>query len=551
MAVNLSQRDDPTEGADPLLRSPDPMLARSPIRRRWPHRLSTVIFLVGLLITAALTVASQVSYRHNEQRLTALQTKLTASLLGTAPSQFQGQLGRVAGLAAESTNPVATFKSAIAKSLTPTGPFASAVLVLIVNGHPQELAHVGTRPIRSLNSPADVALFGRAARTSSLVTTRAVGRGEQKLGYLLSAHGHSGTFVVGAAQQLPIDKRIALPASSPVADLDLAIYFGRSTSASALIESTVAHPPLRGIVSTMVVPFGTSVLTLVVSPRGSLSGRWSEFLPWGILIVGVLFVALVAGMTEWLVRRREYAEALASTNRQLYRQQRSVATALQQALLPKALPDIAGVELAARYIPSTSGADIGGDWYSVVPVAPHRFVFVVGDVSGHGIDAASVMGSLRYTTRTLARLGFSPAEILDRANAEINISTDDHFATVLIGSIDLMRSEMTLASAGHMPPLVLDSGESTFVDLPIGSPLGIETRPHESLTMTFAPGTTLIAFTDGLVEHRRRSIDDGLRTLAEAASQDAPTADGLLSAVVAALSSDGNEDDIAVLAVRC
>ena len=539
------QLDDPNQ----------PVAETTPSRQKGTRRISgttLAVIVAGLLVTATLTVVSETSYRHNEQRLTTLQSKLTASLIGTAPAQLEGQLARVVGLSAESPDPAATFEQAIDRSLSPTGPFASAVLVLVGGGQQQVLAHVGQKAIRSPQSAKSVAVYNRAARSSVLVTTRAVGRGVQRLGYFVSARGQPGTFVVGASQQLPLGKLTNVPTSSPDADLNFAIYFGRHPGAGSLIESNV-RPPLTGIVSTSTVPFGSNVLTLVVSPRGSLSGPWTEFLPWGILLVGLLLTAFGALMTEHLVRRRSVAESLALANSALYRQQRDVATTLQHALLPKAFPEIPGVEFAARYIPSASGAAVGGDWYSVVSVSEGQFAFVVGDVSGHDIGAASIMGAMRYTVRTLAKLGFSPAEILDRTNQEIDISTDGYFATVLVGTVDLVRTEVTLSSAGHPPPVMVDRAGGRggrFLVVPTGPPLGVASQRHTSVTTPFRPDDILVAYTDGLVERRGEDIDLGLQRLAAIAARATSSADGLVDGLVSELVGTNNADDVAILAMR-
>ena len=168
-------------------------------------------------------------------------------------------------------------------------------------------------------------------------------------------------------------------------------------------------------------------------------------------------------MTERLVRRRRYAEQLAEENRRLYGEQRNVSLTLQRSLLPKELPNIDGVEFAARYIPGESGIEVGGDWYSAIAVDDHRFAFVVGDVSGRGLAAATIMAGLRYTIRAYAALGYSPARILEMAAREINIGSDGHFATVLVGLVDNDRHEVTLANAGHLPALLLSEGASEFV----------------------------------------------------------------------------------------
>jgi serine phosphatase RsbU (regulator of sigma subunit) len=509
-------------------------------RALWP---AGVALLLGLLITAGLTVASELSYRHNEQRLTALQTRLTASVLQTAQPELQARLGRVVGLAAAATDPVGTFRDAMGSELTPKGPFASATLAVVVAGQVRILDHVGTAPIQGLNSSATTQLFVQAAKTSSLVTSRAVAGGVQKLGYLLSARGADGVYVLGASQELAAGLRMKVPAGSPDANLNFALYFGSSATSAALIETNVGRLPLTGTVSTARVPFGNNVLTLVASPRGSLAGRSAEYLPWGILAVGILLSMAAGAVAANLVRRRRTAEAL-------YRQQRSVSETLQRSLLPRSLPAIAGWEFAARYLPATTGAEIGGDWYSVVEVDEHRFAMVVGDVSGHDIAAAGVMAALRYTIRTLAQMGLSPDDILDRTAKELDIATGTHIATALVGLVDTRSQEVTLASAGHLPPLIVVDGRPEFVTISPGVPLGVAGPRPGLTTIRFPPGSTLVAFTDGLIEQRGQTIDARLEELAAAATEGPAQPDDLITRLVGALANDDQEDDIAVLAIH-
>ncbi|MGH9092085.1 MAG: PP2C family protein-serine/threonine phosphatase [Acidimicrobiales bacterium] len=531
---------------------PDPPGTAHPRRSttgRRLHLLTVVVLVAGLVVTAVLVVASAISYHNNEERLTTLESRLSASLLATAPAQLEAQLGRVAGLVAESPDPAATFVRSIDPSLAPSGPYASAVLVAVDGGVPHVLDHVGAPSIHSVHSTVAASVFVRAAGSTSLVTTRVVGRRVQRLGYFMSAQAGGEAYVVGASQQFPLHDVVHLPDGVIGRDLEFAVYYGRHVDGAALIGANVPTP-LSGTVSTSTVVFGSSTLTLVVSPRGSLSGPWTEYLPWALLGVGIVLTATAAGTTEWMVRRRDFAEQLAVANRQLYRQEREVATTLQHALLPKALPDVPGLDLAARYLPAATGVEIGGDWYSLITVGGGRVVFVVGDVSGHGVAAASVMGAMRHLTRALARLGASPSEILDRANEEIDIGADDHFATVLVGAFHLGRPELVLASAGHLPPLVVGPGGATFAALPTGPPLGVVAHHYESLVVAFPEGSTLLAYTDGLVEHRGRSIDDGLSQLASVAGHGAPTAAALLDRVVGDLVGEDNEDDMAALAIR-
>ena len=510
-------------------------------RRHWR---AGAIFALGLVVTVVLTVSSAVSYADNQRRLTSLQTRLTASVLQTAQPQLQAILGRVIGLTATASDPLATFETEMTGQLAPKGPFASATVAVVSAGQVRVLGHIGSAPLQGLTSQATTAVFLQASRTSTLVTDRIVAAGSQKLGYLLSAKGRNGVYVVGASQELPVGRRVPVSAGSPDANLNIALYFGSSINPAALVETNAGRLPLSGTVTKATIPFGNNVLTLVASPRGSLAGTWAQYLPWGILGFGILFSIAAAAVTGNLVRRHRTAEAL-------YRQQRTLSETLQHSLLPRRLPDIAGWEFAARYLPATKGAEIGGDWYSVVQVDDHRFALVVGDVSGHDLAAAGVMAALRYTIRTLAKQGIPPDEILDRANEELDVVTDQHFATVLVGVVDTRMQEMTLASAGHPPPLLVhQQGRPEYLRVPPGLPLGLPSRARPRPTTVYlAPGTTLVAFTDGLIEKRTQSLEVGLAQLATAADGPGPPV-GLIDRIVGALVGPDQDDDIAILVIQ-
>jgi serine phosphatase RsbU (regulator of sigma subunit) len=515
------------------------------------HRLSLVVLVVGLVVTGLLTASSRLNFEHSEQHLSNLQTNLTASALGIAPVNLERLLGQAAAAAGEASDPVATFRRVIASSMAPAGPFATASLVLVRNGQVEVLAHAGAKPISNPTGTVATELYERAAKSATLVTTRVVGKGRQRFGYLMPFVTPTGTYIATAGQALPGNRKLAIPSNSPDAGLNIAIYFGKTTSPGALVETNVSHLPLTGTVSTAVVPFGSSVLTLVIAPTSPLSGRWSELLSWGILVVGLLLTAALVVMTERLVRRRRAAEQLAEENRRLYGEQRNVSLTLQRSLLPRALPTIDGVEFAARYLPGESAIEVGGDWYSAIAVDDHRFAFVVGDVSGRGLAAATIMAGLRYTIRAYAAIGYTPAKILQRAAKEIDINADGHFATVLVGLVDNDRREVTMANAGHLPALLLNSEQSAFIELPVGLPLGIGASVYDSLTIPLAPNSTLIAYTDGLVERRHEGLDVGLERLRQAASVDSPSVDDLLTSIVEDLFTEHvSDDDTAILAIR-
>jgi serine phosphatase RsbU (regulator of sigma subunit) len=353
-------------------------------------------------------------------------------------------------------------------------------------------------------------------------------------------------------EPLRANGRITEPAGSPVAPLNLAVYLGPKQTLSALLETDSPAPlPLRGTTDTTQIAFGTTVLTITTSPRGSLTGATGEILPWAVAVGGLLVTVLAALLTERLIRRREGAEQLTSEVSKLYMEQRSVAETLQRALLPQRLPDIPGVEIAVRYLAGASGVDIGGDWYDVVRLDDHRFVFIVGDVSGRGVRAAAVMASLQFAGRAYALEGYSPAVILERLSRSVDIERDDHFATVLCGLADLTARTMVLASAGHLPPLVLSGGDARFAAVKPGPPVGISRKaPLAQAEVTMAAGDVLIAYTDGLVERRGEMLDAGLERLRAAATRDSSSLDEMLGSVVTELSEDTPTDDIALIGMK-
>jgi serine phosphatase RsbU (regulator of sigma subunit) len=515
------------------------------------HRLSLVVLVVGLVVTGGLTFISRLNYLHNEQRLSNLQTGLTASALGVVPADLDRLLGQAGAAAGEATDPVATFRRVIAPSMAPAGPFATASLALVNGGHVQVLTHVGAKPINNPTGKRASELYERAAKSASLVTTRVAAKGLQRYGFLLSFVGPRGTFVASAGVALPGSRRLVIPPNSPDAGLNIAIYFGKTMNSAALVETNVSHLPLTGTVSTSAVPFGSSVLTLVISPKSSLAGPWSAFLPWGILLVGLLFTFSLVAMTERLVRRRRQAEDLAEQNQRLYGEQRNASLTLQRSLLPKGFPTIEGMEFAARYIPGESGVEVGGDWYSAIAIDDHRFGFVVGDVAGRGLAAATIMAGLRYTIRAYAAVAYSPARILDMAARGMSIDSDGRFATVLVGLVDNERREITMANAGHPPALLLTGEHSGFIDGPLGAPLGVAERPYESITIPIPPKSTLIAYTDGLIERRSESLEVGMERLRRAASHEAASVDDLLANIVGdAFAENVFDDDTAILAIR-
>jgi serine phosphatase RsbU (regulator of sigma subunit) len=315
---------------------------------------------------------------------------------------------------------------------------------------------------------------------------------------------------------------------------------------------------VRGDRATASVPFGHTALTVSIWPRRALAGTLPQRLPWLIGIAG-LVLSLGAGAVSWrLVQRRRAAERLAvgleraaGENRRLYAEQRDIAQTLQHALLPSALPELAGAEASARFQPGERGVEIGGDWYDVIELDHRRLMVVVGDVSGRGLGAASTMASLRFAIHAYAAQNDPPATILTKLSRLVSVSAAGRLATVLCSVVDIDTREVTVTSAGHLPPLVIGAGGSEYVRSRVGLPVGVDhDASYTSTTITAPPAATILLYTDGLVERRGESLDEGLARLQRAAGANHAGLPELLSRLLTDLRHTPSEDDTAIVGVR-
>jgi hypothetical protein len=255
-------------------------------------------------------------------------------------------------------------------------------------------------------------------------------------------------------------------------------------------------------------------------------------------------------LAAWLLAEQAVA-ALATA--QAFKAERSMAVTLQRSVLPEQLPSIAGYQLFGCYLPASSRAEVGGDWYDAFLRDDGALAIVIGDVAGHGIRAATVMGQLKAGMRAYALEGHDPAtclRLLSRLVDSTGGDMDPHFATACLTLVDPVTGMCRVASAGHLPPAIREAdGTVRFIHGSGGPPLGLEAS--EDIPDDFAqlaPGDALVLFTDGLVEDRHRSIDDGLTQLAATLAGTVGTADDLCSRLADTMLEDRpQEDDIAVL----
>ncbi len=238
-----------------------------------------------------------------------------------------------------------------------------------------------------------------------------------------------------------------------------------------------------------------------------------------------------------------------------YGRERATALTLQRSMLPTGLSHPSCVEVRHRYLPGSKLIEVGGDWYESIGLPGGRVALVVGDVAGHGVRAAVTMGRLRTAIKTLTMLELPPAESLQRLDDlmhELGVF-EPHFATCVYAVYDSVEGTCEVASAGHLPPLLVrPDGTSEFLDVSPAPPLGIGASPIVSRTLRIEDGSLLVMYTDGLVERRTEDIDLGLARLREIfgpGSTDQPLEE-LCRAALADVYDDHQRDDIALLVAR-
>ncbi|AZQ38653.1 PAS domain-containing protein [Streptomyces cyaneochromogenes] len=240
-------------------------------------------------------------------------------------------------------------------------------------------------------------------------------------------------------------------------------------------------------------------------------------------------------------------------NARMYTYQESVAETLQDSMLPHIPPRMAGCDIATRYLPGTLLGRVGGDWFDSVKLPGARTALVVGDVMGHGLNSAAMMGQLRTAVQTMAALDLPPAQLLRNLDDLAQRLGDTYLATCLYAVYDPIASELHIANAGHIPPVLVraDDGRSELLDLPTGAPIGVGGVPFEAVRVRVEPGDRIVMCTDGLVEVRGEDIGVGLATLCESAAHPAASMDDACDTIIRALNTrGGRKDDVALLMSR-
>ncbi len=327
---------------------------------------------------------------------------------------------------------------------------------------------------------------------------------------------------------LQLNQPVLVPVLSP----DVAVGYAASLSGSAVGDAELVQ-----------VVAGRSMLVLPLSARGTVIGVLKLLrLP----DRGPFDESDAATLKELAARA-----ALSLDNARLHRAESRVATTLQRSMIPTRPPRIPGVQIAHRYLPGDPRAEVGGDWFDAIQLPGSRVALVVGDVMGHGLHSAAAMGRFRTAMQTLAALDLPPGQLLRHLDNLAHKLGDDHLATCLYAVYDPINRTCELASAGHVPPvLVHPDGTGELLEIPAGAPIGVGGVPFVAKKIDVQDGSMLVLCTDGLVEVRGSDIGAGLAALCGNLIDPKQTPEQACDVVLDRLHSDDRKDDVALLVAR-
>jgi hypothetical protein len=386
------------------------------------------------------------------------------------------------------------------------------------------------RDIQSITDAALSRLDDRELLTELLDRTRKALRADTAAALLLDFS--SGQLIATAAAGLEDEVRqgVRIPVGRGFAGRIAAEH--HPVILDRVDHTTVLNPILwaKGIQSLMGVPMVAGGRVIGVLHVGSLTPRQ--------------FTSDDVELLQMAADRA--AAAVRSINAQA---DRSAVTALQRSLVPSALPDIAGVEMAARYIPG--GGAVGGDWYDVFTLPSGQLCVTVGDVAGSGLLAAVIMGRMRSALRAYALESTDPAEVLGRLDRKMQHFEPDAMATVLYAVFEPGLDRLHVALAGHFPPFIARPGQpAELAQIRPGAPIGVTSRARRPVTtVPVPPGTMLCFYTDGLIERPGEVIDEGLGRLGQAVTVQPPET-ACIAVMGALVGSEPVRDDIALLMIR-
>ncbi len=520
--------------------------------RRRLSWVSLLVLVVLLGVTAVATWGTRTAVHNQEGKLLNERANEVGLVLNTATSSLGDELDTLGGLLRTTGNSQAAFDHATASVVGGKSKTAVALLTKTTGGYRVVMANgVGLLPGQLIADQRAVAM-DRAMTSGEMVPTPVVGSGANRsIGFAVGPPATPPNLI--AYRQVVLG-RLGPPKeanTAPFSEVRVVLYSGLTPQPAQALVSSSKTVPLTGRVVDKQLTVGTAKWLLQVRAVHPLVGSTTAAAPWLVAGAGLVVCALVTATAEIEARRR--ANALA-----LYRSEHRLAEGLQRSLLPE-LPNVAGLEIAARYLPGTEGLQVGGDWYDVFALDHERTGLVIGDVVGHDISASATMSRVQAALRAYAFRSEDPALVLDRLDMLIDSFQTERLVTMFYGVLGPIEAsgarQFWYSNAGHPAPLVcrsdggideLDEGASVLLGVAPGAD---GTRP--SARTELAIGSTLMLFTDGLIEVPGESITDSIARLkaAAAACGEIPP-DELCDRLTDGLPDGPLRDDVAVVAVR-
>jgi hypothetical protein len=507
-----------------------------------------------VIITVVGAVAARAAVKDQESRLLKERTNEIGLVLTSSISSLPGPLDVLGGVLRATNQSASAFGQASAAAEVGTSANSTFALVRKADsGYVVVMAKgPGLRPGEML-SGVRAAAFQTALTNPQIVPTGVIGSGAKRsLGFALGPPvAPAGTVLYREDPLGPIGAPRSAK-TAPFSELNVVIYDSPRPARSEVLAETTTALPLKGQVRTQPLPAGAATWTLQASAASPLVGTATEDAPWIVLAGGICLALLVGLVTEVESRRRRSAVAL-------YDSEHRVAETLQRSLLPS-LPTLPGLDLAARYLPAALHQEIGGDWFDVFELADGRIGLVIGDVVGHDVAAAAAMAKVQSSLRAYGWSGAPPNEVLDRLDGFIANFRISDLVTVFYGVLsapdDSGGRTLTFANAGHLPPFVRDPDGSVrdlsaAPSLLLGAPSQAgAVRPQGAVVLS--AGSTLLLFTDGLIEVPGESLTTSLARLGAqvAAAPAGADAASVCDLLLTNLSPERLRDDVAVLTIQ-
>jgi serine phosphatase RsbU (regulator of sigma subunit) len=323
------------------------------------------------------------------------------------------------------------------------------------------------------------------------------------------------------------------------------------------IEAATAEPPLAiQPLAAKVASSGQPLATVETGRQWPLAWMGAPLRVRGGTINGLVQVwrtgeAFTASDQAVLGQLGQIA-AVTLENARLFEQEHRIALTLQRSLLPEDLPTIDRIELASRYVPAGQTVHVGGDWYDVLELPGGEVALALGDVMGHGVRAASVMGQLRLALRAYALDGYSATNVVERVDRLLHHLDQNHLASLAYAVLDRTSGQLAIVNAGHPPPLLIDpDGQPRLLTEGLSVMLGVNdpTVQHREELTAIESGSLLLLYSDGLIEDVNQSIQQGMAGLQAALAGYRGGPEGLCDLVLSTIGDGPRRDDVCLLAV--